>query len=276
LKEKVSFAIIPDIEFTRPVLDLTDWWRGRKEGVIGEKSKNRLAAAVNFINTIPKIDFAATVGDLTDSALPEQFFVVKEVLDQLNIPWLPVIGNHDLWPFRKLPDPILSRRHSWEDEGPNGPKIFREVFRENFQKLADFFEGWQEQNGPFQNYAFLYNDVRFIVIDNMSRRHAILGFPGVIGLSQLYPETRNWLQKQLSQKEEIKIIISHAPLKRKLFKNVAGDVEVVNIAGHWHKQSLRKSKNVITFVTDALYLKPVINVVKVFTEEIEFRSVRIP
>ncbi len=272
--KEFSFAIIPDPELGRSVLDLTDRFRGIREAVIGEEIERRLLDTVNFINTL-KIDFVVTVGDLTDSALPAQFFRAKEILDNLGL-WLPVIGNHDLHPFIKLPDPFFSRRHSWENESLTGPIIFEEIFQENFQRLSKFFDGSQKQKTSFQNYTFLHKGVRFIIIDNMSRRHAILGFPGVIGTPHLYPETRDWIRQQLSQKEERKIVISHAPLKRKLLKNLSGNGEVVNIAGHWHKQNLRKSNNITTFVTGALYLKPVINVVKVLTEEVEIQSVRIP
>ncbi len=272
-----SFAVIPDIEFTRPTLDLADLLRGRKEGVVGKEAENRLVATVNFINTIPEIDFAATAGDLTDSALLEQFLMVKEVLDKLNVPWLPEIGNHDLWSYRKLPDPILSRKHSWEDESPNGLRIFEEVFQENFRQLSEFFDGWRKQKASFLNYTFLHKGVRFIVIDNMSRRHAILGFPGVIGFPHLYPETKDWLREQLSQKEEIKIVISHAPLSRKLLKAFSNkSKKIVHIAGHVHKESLRKSDKIIIFTTGALYLKPVVNIVKVLPDDIQFHSVRIP
>ena len=274
MKESFSFAVIPDIELGRPVLDLTDRFRGIREAVIGEGIERRLLDTVNFINTL-KIDFVVTVGDLTDSALPAQFFRAKEILDNLGL-WLPEPGNHDQHPYIKLPDPLFSRRHSWENESPTGPIIFEEIFQENFQRLSKSLEGWQRQKTFFQNYTFLYNEVRFIIIDNMSRRHAILGWPGVIGTPHLYPETRDWLQEQLSQKEERKIVISHAPLKRKLLKNLSGNGEVVNIAGHWHQQSLRKSNDITTFVTGALYLKPVITVVKVLPDEIQFHSVRIP
>jgi len=260
---------MPEIEFGRPTLDLTDRFRGTKEAVVGREAENRLVAAVNFLNTIPEIDFVATAGDLTDSALPEQFLKVKEIMDKLSKPWLPVIGNHDLWPYQKLPDSILSRRHSWEDVGPNGPKIFRQVFQDNFQKLADSFKE--------QNYAFLHKDVRFIVVDNMSRRHAILGWPGVIGFPKLYPETRQWLQKQLFKEEETKIVISHAPLKKGLLEALSGNKRIVNIAGHVHKEQLRESNKITIFTTGALYLKPVVTIVNILPDgKVEFHSVRIP
>jgi len=277
LKESFSFAVIPDIELDRPILDLCDRFRGIKEAVIGEGNKQRILEAINLINSMSGIDFVATVGDLTDSALSKQFLKVKEVLNKLNVSWVPVIGNHDLWPFQKLPDSILSRRHSWENESPTGPIIFEEIFQENFQRLSKFFDGWQKQKTLFQNYTFLHKGIRFVVIDNMSRRPAILGWPGVIGFPHLYPETKDWLREQLSQKEERKIVISHAPLKRKLLRDLSNKKwEILNIAGHWHKENLRKSDNVTTFVTGALYLRPVINVVKIFADVIVITSVRIP
>ena len=86
----------------------------------------------------------------------------------------------------------------------------------------------------------------------------------------------DWLEKQLSEKEERKIVISHAPLNRKLLKSLSGNAEVINISGHWHKEKYLRKSNITTFVTGALYLKPVITVVKVLPDEVEFHSVRIP
>ena len=280
MKESFSFAVMPEIELGRPVLDLTDWFRGTEEAVVGKELDSRLVAAINFlntINTIPEIDFVATAGDLTDSALPEQFLKVKEIMDKLSKPWLPVIGNHDLWPYQKLPDSILSRRHSWEDNGPNGPRIFSDIFQENFQKLSILLAGWQRQYTLLQNYAFLHNSVRLIIVDNMGREHAIAGFPGVIGLPKLYPETWQWLQKQLSKEEEMKIVISHAPLKKGLLEAISGNKKIVNIAGHVHKEQLRESNNITIFTTGALYLRPVVTIVKVLPDgRVEFNPVRIP
>lgn len=279
--KEFSFVIIPDLELGRPHFDLCDAriWNPtqRKERVVAGGIEERLDKTVGFINSLPEVKFAITVGDLTDSALPEQFLKVREILNKLEIPWIPVIGNHDLWPYRKLPDPFLSRRYLWEaPEGPIGPRIFEDLFRKNFHQLSESFDGWQKQDTSFQNYTFLHKGIRFIVIDNMSRRHAILGFPGVIGFPHLYLETRDWLRDQLSREEERKIIFSHSPLKRRLLRALSGNAKVVNIAGHWHKQSLRKSNDITTFVTGALYLKPVITVVEVLPDNTQFHSVRIP
>jgi len=275
--KEFSFLVIPDIELGRPHFDLCDagiWdpFR-RKKRVVKRGIERRLAGVTKLLPE--EVKFAITVGDLTDSALPEQFSKVKEILADELLTVL-VVGNHDLWPFRKLWDPILSWKHYEETDEPIGLKIFEEIFRENLQQLSEFFNGWQKQKSSFLNYTFLYNDVRFIVIDNMSRHHAILGFPGTIGFPHLYPETKDWLQKQLSQEEKIKIIISHSPLKRELLEALSGDAEIINIAGHHHRCSLRKSNNITTFVTGALYLEPVVTVVKILLDKVQFCPMRIP
>jgi 3',5'-cyclic-AMP phosphodiesterase len=51
---------------------------------------------VDYINKIPEVDFVIQTGDLTDFGLPQEYNWMKNILDQLNTPYFPVIGNHDL------------------------------------------------------------------------------------------------------------------------------------------------------------------------------------
>lgn len=285
MKEKeFSFAIIPDIELGRPHFDLCDAriWNPtkRKERVVAKGIEERLAKAVGFVNSLQEVEFVVTVGDLTDSASPGQFWRAKEILDKLNVPWIPVIGNHDAAPrpYLKKWDPILSLRHSWGPEGPAGLEYFESIFKDNFQKLLGFFQNFEKQERSemlLENFAFTFKSIRFIVVDNVNRLHALFG-PGVVPWSRLYPKSREWLREQLSKGEEIKIVISHVPLNRKLLKSFSGNQKIVNIAGHVHKERELRKSNLVTFVTGALYLKPVIYVAKVLADDVEIHSVRIP
>jgi 3',5'-cyclic-AMP phosphodiesterase len=48
------------------------------------------------INKLKNIDFVIQTGDLTDFGLLQEYNWMKEILDQLDVPYFPVIGNHDL------------------------------------------------------------------------------------------------------------------------------------------------------------------------------------
>jgi len=46
---------------------------------------------------LENVRFAFVTGDLTDSGEPLEFDTVRRELDALNIPYFPIIGNHDIW-----------------------------------------------------------------------------------------------------------------------------------------------------------------------------------
>jgi 3',5'-cyclic-AMP phosphodiesterase len=54
-----------------------------------------LQAAVDYINSQKEIDFVLIAGDLTDGGLKEEYILMYEKLNSLDIPWFTVIGNHD-------------------------------------------------------------------------------------------------------------------------------------------------------------------------------------
>lgn len=55
-----------------------------------------LETVVRHINDFsPKIDAVIVTGDLTDKGGPEEFAIVKSILEALSMPWYGVPGNHD-------------------------------------------------------------------------------------------------------------------------------------------------------------------------------------
>ena len=86
-----------------------------------------LKTAIRRINNYPDVDFVLFVGDLTEHGLQQEFLWVKKELDDLKVPVLTVIGNHD----------GIS----------NGGRIYQRMF------------------GPL-NYTFIYRDTQFIMWNN--------------------------------------------------------------------------------------------------------------
>lgn len=296
MKEEFSFVVIPELHLGYSDFCLYDkiinWWNtwrtGKNEGVVAEGIEKRLIAAVRLINSLPEIELVGTLGDFSQEGRLPQLLRAKEILDELKVPLIPVLGNHDLMPYADTPgwDSFIPRLgRSGIDWGKRsiGIENFEEVFKDNFQQLSNFCQDWEKpkpQEGETrelrENYAFTYKSTRFIVVDNVKRRRN----PYSKRTQQifLHPESKKWLQKQLSKKEKGKIIFSHSPLNPWpwLLRRLFGKTKVVNISGHWHKEISYPPKLMTTFVTDALYQKPVIIVVKVLPDEIQFQTVRIP
>ncbi|MBN1414929.1 MAG: metallophosphoesterase [Bacteroidales bacterium] len=103
------------------------------------------------VNTDSSIDFAVRVGDIADFGLPQQYTWGNSILQELNIPYFVVVGNHDLI--------------------GNGLTAYREMF------------------GPL-NFSFIYRNVKFVCINTNSREFKFDGkVPDICWLEkQLYPD----------------------------------------------------------------------------------------
>lgn len=280
--KKVCFAVIPDIQLGREKIIINPWdkWyynlRGIpiKNAVVGKEISRRLERAVEVINSHYRADFIVSIGDITDSAAPEQLEEAKKILSRLSRPFIPMLGNHDVWPYLQKFEG-KKKRVVWEAERPLIVKEFEAYFKD--WKNSCCFKNFEKQGGQFQNYAFTINGVRFVVADNNNRRKAPFGLPGQAGWAKLHPESYKWLMRQVSSSKEEKIIIfSHAPLKKGLLKKLQRKIgkKVVNIAGHLHKKSKWEKQNVMQVITNALYHEPLILFVKVGKEiEYEYRNV---
>jgi len=85
--------------------------------------------SVNTLNITKPIDFVVHVGDIADFGLPKQYLWGNGYLMNLDIPYIAVIGNHDLV--------------------GNGGDAYMQMF-------GDF------------NFSFVYDNVKFIIINSNS------------------------------------------------------------------------------------------------------------
>lgn len=188
-----------------------------------------LRRAVEYINARRdefKIRFVVLTGDITHHAQRSEFLKAREILRGLSVPYVPVIGNHDVWPFsadgEAAPAPI-------------GGRYFREVFAEEFSKLAAFFPGWEDASGGvqntatgtiagyyLQNYAFRYGGYSFVVPDLIGRdRKPVKGSPVSVDLYNAPGGTWGWLSRYYSSSaapEKHLVVLSHYPLTDEKFQ----------------------------------------------------------
>lgn len=77
--------------------------------------------------------FALHVGDISVTAERAELQHAKMKLDNLLMPWVPEIGNHDTWPWASTGDCIKS---DW---------YFEQVFGPQFNFVSDILPGWTKQ-----------------------------------------------------------------------------------------------------------------------------------
>jgi 3',5'-cyclic AMP phosphodiesterase CpdA len=165
---------------------------------------NELEDAIPSINAQKDIDFVLHGGDLTLSALNKEFIWFNEIMDDLDYPFLTVIGNHD----------FLS----------NGEQIYNLSF------------------GP-NNYTFTYCGCKFVMFDNTvwERKNTLPDFDWldknlskddaklVIPVSHIPPwnsqfkENETKLFNGILEKNKIKLSIhghTHSYYRGKKFDNV--------------------------------------------------------
>ena len=76
-----------------------------------------LKIAVGSMNTYKDLlntKFVVIDGDLTDSAEMSEFGKAKAILNVLNtwnIPWVPLLGNHDVWPYTSSSEAPQTETH---------------------------------------------------------------------------------------------------------------------------------------------------------------------
>jgi len=202
--EKWSFAIITDLHIGRGYPDYDS--QGYEDGGDGEEYylTERLNKVVNWINTNKTnidcdgtkcpIKFLAVLGDVADTAEKSEFLKAKSILDKLNdpnsdgntsdgIPYVPVFGNHDVWPYTDSGEASTTLGENYFDEvfwneNSTNMRLLRE--RLNFQR--------DNANPKYKNFALNYREMNFIGLDFDSRTH--VPSPGL--KTGVWPEAENW------------------------------------------------------------------------------------
>jgi parallel beta-helix repeat protein len=218
--EPFSFAIITDLHIGRGCPDYDG--ESFDDGYNGEEYylTQRLRNVVNWINKNKEnysLKFLAVLGDIADTAEKSEFCKAKEILDELEIPYIPIFGNHDVWPYteKEPASTILGEdffeRIFWSAtsipcENASSTRNFETLLREfNFERGM--------QNPKFKNLAFNFGGIHFIGLDFNSREKEKCENCGVKGEGVVHNETISWLKNRLNQlggKEPV-IILSHEP-----------------------------------------------------------------
>ena len=218
-----SFAIITDLHIGRGYPDYDG--EGFDDGYGGEEYylTERLRNVVKWIiqnkdniqceNATCSIKFLVILGDIADSGEKSEFLKAKEILDELNnhgIPYIPVLGNHDVWPKTDL---------GKKAEFPLGANYFEEIFfNENATntKLLKEELNLDKKGFQYKNFIFKFGGINFIVLDFITRKD--------IGKATLHEETVNWLRETLNalQGKEPIILFSHHPLTEESSRELYG------------------------------------------------------
>ncbi|MFZ2071677.1 MAG: metallophosphoesterase, partial [Halobacteriota archaeon] len=180
----------------------------------------RLRSVVKWINgntSKYNIRFVAVLGDITDTAEKSELLKAKEILDGLKVPYFPIIGNHDVCPYIQTPGHNPDYRVRYGNQGEISRRYFSEIFNSEFfenqsnkLKLEEINMQSENLNDPL-NYAFTYNNVKFVFLDFASDEYASFYHSGIKGEANLPNETRVWLNKQVSV-DTTTVLLSHYPL----------------------------------------------------------------
>jgi len=161
---------------------------------------------------IKGVEFGMTMGDIVGDNL-DLLKPINEAVSKIGVPWYNVLGNHDV------------------------------NFQADKDELSD--ETFERVYGP-PNYAFVYGDVHFIVVDNVIMNDPV-GDRGYVG--GLRPDqiefVRNYLK--LVSRDDLIVLTMHIPLvqherfresdQKELFSLLSEFPNTLSISAHSHTQN---------------------------------------
>ena len=208
-----SFALLTDTHVGEGASDHGgEGWDD--EGGDGGANAATLEAAVAALNALPEPPaFALVLGDLTDSGERSELDAARAVLAGIEVPWLPLLGNHDTWPYA-----WDEASGSWDEAGePVGDALLREVFAEDFAAAAAALPGFAlaepAEGGAWVDFSFDWCGLHVAALDTNPREHTGGGYPGVGPEGVLEGPAWDWLQADLRAHADAQSIavFSHQP-----------------------------------------------------------------
>jgi predicted MPP superfamily phosphohydrolase len=235
---KFSFAHITDTHIGEGLGDYgtAGFFNDEPPAVDSSKPARRLQTAVDWINANrldKNIQFAIVSGDLTDSGEKSEFLKFKAIMDNLDVPYVPGIGNHDVWPYV---------RYQQEAVTACGDSVMNEVFEDVFDRAKVFFTNWDdgtrslrtfnpETSGEhyFHNFSFEYDGTVFYMMDFNPRYHVSKPEPGIGPEPQLmdweggsFRWWKNSLAQNPTKRNKNIFITSHHPPTKEFLIMLAG------------------------------------------------------
>jgi hypothetical protein len=216
-----SFAVLTDLHVGNGISDYDGPGYDDSGTPVSGEAAGYAQDAVNEINKIAdsqNIAFVAVLGDLTDSAEASELRAAKLILDNLTVPWIPVMGNHDTWPMTD--DQLAPLRN------PPPESYFDSIMGPEYSNLASEMSGWgkespalvydpeAERDTYFENFFFDYGGFHFVYLDFNSR----LGYRAG-DLHDFAGGTWSWFRQHMEQfvqqnpeRSRDVILLAHHPM----------------------------------------------------------------
>ena len=246
----------------------------------GGEHSERLRQTVQWVNTESDsrtIDLVFVLGDVGWGAgLMES----KAILDELTVPYIPVIGDNEV--------------HYGDEEN------FGTVYGPQYEFLSTVFEDWnkdgeaiwnpeEDENSWFYNFALSHKGLRLITADWSARTDAPY-FSEMGDLHNFDGGTWEFFQSEIQQLQQQKknsvLLLSHIPMFMSPgsfdvaetemiagLTNAYADLIYADFAGHFHVNvdSELEEGGFEVFITDAVWDDEItIRMVEVWENEVEF------
>ncbi len=260
--QAMSFAILADLHVGEGHDDFgsEDWDdKGGEEDELTE----RLRVAIDKVNAQRQaydLQLVMVLGDLTDSAERSELQLAAELLDELELPWVPLLGNHDAWPYTRDGESFSEAPYA------QGDQLFAEVFGDQLSALQQQLEDWRwdpqlvthpelDSQALFVNHSFRCRGWQFLSLDLNPRCNVGKAYPGVDGSAQLHDFEGGswpWLEQRLDALQDDQggiLLFAHHPFiptsllalddqeleqVRSTLSQGAGQRVLAQLAGHLH------------------------------------------
>ncbi len=224
---------------------------------IGVKNNNKaLNNAVKNINSNENIEFVIILGDLVDWASIQNWKTYEQIIENLEPPVFPTIGNHD---YRDSMFDVLYPGipfSNWKIDNSGLEYYYKNLIPKENTHNKNSKENLNLKFGPNPNdYRFDHGPLHIVILDSghdsISKTEAWLRGKG------LQDSQIRWLEQTIQEEENIFISMHHTPIfefenkkMKGLFQNVdnflsltqSKDVKSV-LSGHIHINSESKIDN---------------------------------